>query len=99
MYSANYNLNAAQKVDVSWIACVYCQDTAYIRSLTISFFPLVQVQKAAKREKSNKSKKPGVDRQKAGLETPWFGGDFLSKTPHFSWILRGKAKKRPKAEK
>jgi hypothetical protein len=41
-----------------------------IRSLTISFFPLVQVQKAAKREKSNKSKKPGVDWQKAGLETP-----------------------------
>jgi hypothetical protein len=44
--------------------------SACIRSLTISFFPLVQVQKAAKREKSNKSKKPGVDWQKAGLETP-----------------------------
>jgi len=40
-----------------------------IRGLTISFFPLVQVKKGTKREKSDKSKKLGVDWQKAGSGT------------------------------
>ena len=37
-----------------------------IRSLTISFFPLVQVKKAAKSEKRGRSKKLGVKSEKAG---------------------------------
>jgi hypothetical protein len=40
----------------------------YIRSLTNSFFPLVQVKKAAKSDESGNSKKLGVNCQKAGMK-------------------------------